>query len=830
MINSLLGLAFRFFKANKFLALSSIVSIMLSISLILTMSQLSVNAEKSLRQETIQLFGEMDFSIGYNLEKNKVVDTALLQKLTSYPQIERYSSVLITNLRVDALRANIYTVGVENDKLAKSKYHFKQDLTQQDIILNKSLAESLGKSIGEQINVSNNTYRVVEIIPDLNSSGLTTDVIFMAREQVEKVMYENSGVQSEATYLLVKVKKDADLASLTASMQAIDTDLRIDLAEENEFLVNNLRSFNIFIIIVSVLVLIGSSIFIISNFESFMYKYNIQMSIMRSIGATRKQIFNVVLIQLGIINICGTVSGYFLALVSNTFAQRWLQVLFDVQYPTMIFDHSRAFLTIIVAILFIQLLMIIPSIRSSRTLPLKIVQKNEDNDFSYKRVNLAIGISLLLIGVFLVLVGLITGGSGSGALFYVFSSIFLMLGILRLFPAYLPALLFGIAPILKKLAGNLSFVAIRNTIPQVRKNIYVIYTISILIIITIVGSTLFETIKFNSERDLKTQYPVEIVVTSRVGHNSTIDPESLTKLVSGIEEVESVSTISTAQSGKIMKESRMSSFNYGLADLKQLEKQELLRLDTKAIKDSIIITTKFASENQLQVGDQVDIWLYSESEQRNKKVTSVNIAYILDKLPGSNYDAYLDWSNAHLHTSFTKFEKMFIDSSDNDRVINQLSELKKFYPGQLEFNSYEQALIRSKSMFDQRWSIFIVVLIIVFISVAMGVYNTLISNIQSKRKEYALLRTFSVTRGGLVQVIMTQVILFITLGILLGVIVGYMFTFIIGLNDIGNIYMDINLVSFISFVIMVIAIIIFIPITYRLSKSPITTELTQESK
>ncbi|MNI72628.1 hypothetical protein D3C73_1285810 [compost metagenome] len=77
---------------------------------------------------------------------------------------------------------------------------------------------------------------------------------------------------------------------------------------------------------------------------------------------------------------------------------------------------------------------------------------------------------------------------------------------------------------------------------------------------------------------------------------------------------------------------------------------------------------------------------------------------------------------------------------------------------------------------------------------------------------------------------MTQVILFITLGILLGVIVGYMFTFIIGLNDIGNIYMDINLVSFISSVIMVIAIIIFIPITYRLSKSPITTELTQESK
>ena len=119
--------------------------------------------------------------------------------------------------------------------------------------------------------------------------------------------------------MLIKVKANADVLALSNQIHKIDKELRIDIAEEDEFLKSNLASLHIFIVILSVLILIITSLLLMSNFEVFLYKYKSQFAIMRSMGATTKQMFTVIFIQCSVINFFGGIFGLLLAVISNRF-------------------------------------------------------------------------------------------------------------------------------------------------------------------------------------------------------------------------------------------------------------------------------------------------------------------------------------------------------------------------------------------------------------------------------------------------------------------------------------------------------------------------------
>nr|WP_254849824.1 FtsX-like permease family protein [Bacillus cereus] len=331
MIRSIRGIALRFFRANKFIALSSIVSVMLSISLIITMGTFSVNARHSIENKVKQIYGDMDLSVGYSSDQTKVMDKSLLDKITSSKSIKQSSSALVTRLKVDSLNTNMYTVGVQNDVLTKSKYHFNENIESNEVIINKELAQVLKVRIGDSILIENKQYKIKELLTDLDATGMPPDIIILSKDTVQRLMQEKNSKNIEATYVLIKMKENEDVLTLANQIREIDSDLRIDVTEEDEFLKSNLASLNIFMIILSVLMLVVTSLMIISNFELFLYKYKNQISIMRSIGATTKQIFKVVLFQCSLINIIGTILGFVLAVISNQFLQKWLEKLFSFQ-------------------------------------------------------------------------------------------------------------------------------------------------------------------------------------------------------------------------------------------------------------------------------------------------------------------------------------------------------------------------------------------------------------------------------------------------------------------------------------------------------------------
>ncbi|HGO9408815.1 TPA: ABC transporter permease [Bacillus cereus] len=827
MIKSVRGLSLRFFKTNKYTAISSIVSVMLAVSLIVTMIVFSSHAKQSVINEVKNVYGDMDLSVGYNLDQNKLMDKSLLQNIKKQENVEYMSKVLVNHLQVNKLNTAIYTVGVQNDSLSKSRYHFSKNLSNEEVTLNDGLAETLQVKVGEKIEIENKSYVVKEVLSDIEAGGSAADILILSEGAVKQHVYEKTGKHNEATYVLIKAKENADVLALSSQIHKIDKELRIDIAEEDEFLKSNLASLHIFIIVLSILTLIITALLLMSNFEVFLYKYKSQFAIMRSMGATTKQMFKVIFIQCSVINFFGGIFGLFLAVISDRFLQSWLEQLFAFQINSMSFDYKIAIVTMICSIFFIELFMLYLSYRSSKILPVKLMRENEESDFSNKKTRSIMGKFLLISSIFLTVLGGFVANTGDTQAI-VIGSIFLVLGVYILFPTYLSSILIACLPIMKKIFGRNTFVAIKNVIPQVRKNTFVILMISTMMVIVVFGSTIFKTMPKNNERYLQREFPTHIVVENRLNNDSTIPSPHIQNIFKEISSVKGASTISTNSLAELKQGEKYITFDYNLGDVKEMEKQGLLPEVPANLENSIIVTKELAGRYKLHVGDIVQLGLFSEQEQKVRPTGKVEVGLIVNELPNSP-SVLMDWSNVTYKQGYTVFERAFISSNNERETLEQLKKVKGQYP-QLKISSYTQSLKQSNLMFQQRWSIFIVVIVVILFSVTLGVCNTLINNIQSKRKEFAILRAITVKKKGIVQIILTQVNLYVLIGIVLGAVIGALLTYMVSIIDRTPLFFDFKLIVTVIAGMFGIVLIIFIPFANRIGKKDIVQELNKDNK
>lgn len=252
-----------------------------------------------------------------------------------------------------------------------------------------------------------------------------------------------------------------------------------------------------------------------------------------------------------------------------------------------------------------------------------------------------------------------------------------------------------------------------------------------------------------------------------------------------------------------------------------MENQELLPITKKSAAPKMIVRQETADQFGLKVGDEVQAELFFESP-----IDVFEVASIVEDLPNFG-DILIDWEN---NVQEPAFQMAYIVPTDINSALSLLPEIKSQFPG-LTIASYEQSLEQSKQMFAQRWSIFIVVLAVILFSVMLGVVNTLINNIHSRRKEYAVLRAISLSQKGIIQVVMTQVTTYLLIGLLFGSSLGIVLTYVISLVDSGSmIQFNFQLIAIIIGVMVAILLLIFIPFANKIGELTISEELTQDNK
>ncbi|PED63357.1 FtsX-like permease family protein [Priestia megaterium] len=826
-MKSLKGLALRLFRANKFIVFSSILSIAIASMLALSMVLFSFNAQSTLKAELRQMYGDMDLSVGFNINQNKVVSPSLTEQISKNKKVEQLSRVSVTHVTVDEINSSIYTAGVENSDLAKSRYHFKHFLDHNSVAINKGLAKTLHAKVGDKVSIQGHSFTLVELINDLDSTGIAPDMILMNQKTAKEYNRLNDHVHADATYLLIKATKETNVLTLSNEIKSYDKDLRIDITEQDPFVKSNLQSLQVFVIVLSFLVLIVTSLLIISNFELLLYKMKNQFAIMRSLGATTKQISQLIFTQSIIINFSGICIGLLGTFLSQKYVYAWMGKFFKISSSPTQFHLGIALIISLCSFIIIQLFLLIPSYRSAKILPLKVMQKNERLDFGYSKARVILFKILIGVSLFLIIASQVLPTRGEYGVFFLLSAaVLVLLAFFIIFPVWLPKILEGLLPFGQKIFGREYYIAIKNLIPQIKKNTLIVLTISSLMIIAVFGSVTLRTIQVNEQERLKNDFRTPIVVNTRLS-NTKIDSRELTNVVEKLPDVKSVSNFSTQGLAELQVKGKHIDMDYAVVDLQRLQAQGLMsQLKKKPADNSLIISERFAKQNDLKVGQNVQVGEFSNATQAVEPKGSYKVTAIEKKMIDSA-DAYVDWNNGRLMA--VDFYSLYVDSAHIKDAVNELEGIKSQFP-EIKISNYEQSVKQATSMFYQRWGIFIVVIATLVVCTMVGVFNSLANNIYSKRKEYAVLRTMGVKPKGIRNIVLSQVTTYIIIGLVIGVILGIVFTYILLLVDPGKLIIDYRVIAAIIVTMITCSTVLFTYLGNKIGNQNISLELTNDNK
>ncbi|MDI3090451.1 FtsX-like permease family protein [Priestia megaterium] len=192
-----------------------------------------------------------------------------------------------------------------------------------------------------------------------------------------------------------------------------------------------------------------------------------------------------------------------------------------------------------------------------------------------------------------------------------------------------------------------------------------------------------------------------------------------------------------------------------------------------------------------------------------------------------NNEAFLDWENNKFKD--VDFHRLYIDATDVKAAVKEIEGLKSQYP-KLKVSSYDQSVKEANEMFYQRWGIFIVVIATLVVSTMVGVFNSLANNIYSKRKEFAVLRAMGMTPKSIRKVILSQVNLYITIGVICGIVMGLLVTLILLLMDPGKFIIDYKTILSVVVSMLVVSTFLFSYVSRKISGQDLSIELTNDNK
>lgn len=493
---------------------------------------------------------------------------------------------------------------------------------------------------------------------------------------------------------------------------------------------------------------------------------------------------------------------------------------------------SIAILTFIV----IQLFLFIPAYRSTKVLPLKTMEKNEKLNFSYSKARVTAFKVLIGISVFLIVGSQVLPTRGTyGPIMLLISVVLVLLAFVLVFPIWLPKILEWFLPYGQRLFGQEFYISVKNLIPQVRKNTVIILMISSLMIIAVFGSVTLRTIQINQQEQLKKNFTTPILVESRLD-NTKINTKELTEEVEQLPDVKNVSNISGQGIGEILTSKNITDIQYNVVDFKKMQEQGILEdfpyVNGSSQKNSIIVSKEFAKSHNLKLGQTLHLGIYAEDQdgfiiegetvpKGNYVITAISEHLLEDT------DAYLDWQNNGFKND--EFKRLYVDSPNAEAAVKEIEGLKTQYP-ELKVNSYNESVKEANKMFYQRWGIFILVIATLVLSTMVGVFNSLVNNIYSKRKEFALLRSLGITPKGIRKVVLSQVNMYIVIGLIIGIIMGLLTTFILLLVDPGKFTIDYKIIITVSLSMLAGSTFIFWFVGNKISSQELSIELTNDNK
>lgn len=827
-------IALKLFRAAWANVLTSISIITISICLVMTMSVYILNANSHMKEEIQALYGEMDLLVGYNPDQHRLLTSQQIKNFESMPGITKVSSVALAHTNVENEKnTSFYTVGVENDDLVKSRYHFNVNLGPKDVVITENMARLFHKNVGDTLNVTFNktvgnsteaetgTFTIQEILPPIK--GTDSPSIILIQNNVLKTWMDNSDAQTAGMFALIKTENDNVATAVGADLKQLDDTLRVDIMNDYDDIKRNLQALIIFIIVLSFFILLISSVLLLSTFQLLFYKIKEQLMVLRALGASTKQVRRIVQLQLSIIIGLGVLLG---TSVSLLVIKSWLPKLITLmKMPDAKTDLPMIFV-IVIAIASFSLLQLITQWqvhKSASLLPLQIATENENLNLRWTKWKTIVMGIIAFISLFLFANAYQVGTSnGKGALMILIGTL-LVCGILLYIMPYLFTVLFKISlkPI-RAVLGKEAYLACQQLMPQVRKNMPIVLSIVGLMVILIFGSSLFKTNQQNSYRYINSQYETSIKID-----NELEDPTITPALMNEIEALPSVSYAyerSNAPYIVVEGDNGWEGSNFEAIDVEKYVQLEKLNAFKGDLKNGVIITERLAKKHKLAVGDHIMVGTFDETLQKEVPIGELLVVDIALDSYKEYIDLFVDWSSFIVSDS-TIITDIMVEADDTEQALADLTFLQERWPA-LKITDKETFIEQNDEMIFQRWSLFVGVFVILIVATCLGVLQTLLHSIYSKRSDYAIQRLIGLSPSGLIKLILTQVLSFVLYGLVVGTILGLALTRMLSfIDEEAPMYYDFFTLSMTSIVFLAATLIVFTLQGYWISRKKLANEM-----
>jgi len=652
--------------------------------------------------------------------------------------------------------------------------------------IDKAAADSSGLKLGEEIElIGQGSVRSFELVGFTQLGGASfggTSIAQVTLPVAQRLTHKVGRFDQ------ISVAADEGVSATTLKQRIarqMPPGVKVETAKENadrgsEEIRDNLSFLQIFLLVFAFIAILVGSFLIFNTFSITVAQRVSEFGMLRTLGASRRQILNTVVVEALVIGAIGAVVGIGGGFVIAKLLNGLLEA-FEIDLPTtsLVMKSRTVVVSLLVGLVVTTFSALVPAIRSTRVPPIAALHAFTPAPSRRRRL-IGIGLSLLLgaIGLAMVLLGLFGGASsgtaagliGAGALAIVFA--------VSLFSPHLVPPLAAIAgwPLerLRRLLGRLSREnAQRNPGRTAVTAAALMIGLMVVAFVTVFAAGL----KSSVAQVVDENFAGGLVIQNSDGFSPI--PNGAAFAAQKVPGVEAVASIRSVQA-KLVDDgagARVSAPTRNIEDAVDVEwKQGGPTVLRRLRDDQAVLSDSFASANDLEVGDRFRLL----SQTRRKP--SFEVVGEFDSKLGVFGSVLI--TQAALAREFRQTQDMIdfvetkpgVDAAEVQALLTALVE--RAFPVAEVMDQQELKESREDQVQELVNLVYALLLLAIVISV-FGIANTLALSIHERRRELGMLRAIGMSRRQVRTMIRYEAVITALIGAILGMALGIVFAALI---------------------------------------------------
>jgi putative ABC transport system permease protein len=543
---------------------------------------------------------------------------------------------------------------------------------------------------------------------------------------------------------------------------------------------DNLSFLQTFLLVFGFIAVFVGSFLIFNTFSITVAQRISEFGMLRTLGASRRQILTTVIVEALVIGLLGAIIGIGAGFLIALLLQALLEA-FEIDLPTtsLVMESRTIVVALLVGVLVTLVSSLIPALRSTRVPPIAALHAFVPTPSRRRRlVFLAFAILLGVVGLAMVLGGLFGNAeAGTAAGLMGGGAVIIVIAVSLFSPRLVPPLA-AIAgwPLeqLRRLLGRLAREnAQRNPSRTAVTAAALMIGLALVAFVTVFSAGL----KSSVAQVVDENFAGGLVIQNSDGFSPI--PNGTATAARKVPGVELVATIRSTQA-KLVGSGAGARLSAPTPDIEETVKVEWKKGGPSALRDladdQAILSDSFASENDLEMGDRFRLL-----GQTRKRPTFEVVGEFSSKLGvfGSVLITQSALAREFAQTQDTTDFVKTAPGTDATAVQGLLTKLvEAAFPTAEVLNQQELKESREKQV-DQLVNLIYALLLLAIVISLFGIANTLALSIHERTRELGMLRAIGMSRRQVRTMIRYEAVITALIGAILGMVLGVVFAALI---------------------------------------------------